>query len=153
MKTKQRGVSAGYSRNLTNNTVAKTPHSGVSAGYSRNLTNNTVAKTPHSGVSAELNGNRAKNNEAKKSECAWHEFLLQCLKFNKVEELSEFLNVFLTISEREEIPKRLQIVRELLKGEKTQRTIAESLKVSIANVTRASNIIKSGQYNLTRLLK
>ncbi|HLX55353.1 MAG TPA: trp operon repressor [Aquella sp.] len=88
-----------------------------------------------------------------KNDCAWHEFLQQCMKFDKIEELEEFFNVFLTISEREEIPKRLQIVNELLKGEKTQREIAESLKVSIANVTRASNIIKSEQYNLTKLLK
>jgi TrpR family trp operon transcriptional repressor len=88
----------------------------------------------------------------KKNDCAWREFLNQCMKFDKIEELEEFFNVFLTISEREEIPKRLQIVNELLKGEKTQREIAESLKVSIANVTRASNIIKSEQFNLTKLL-
>jgi len=89
----------------------------------------------------------------KKSDCAWQEFLQQCMKFNKIEDLAEFFNVFLTISEREEIPKRLQIVNELLKGEKTQREIAENLKVSIANITRASNIIKSKQFNLNKLLK
>ncbi len=109
-------------------------------------------KTKQRGVSAELNGSSI-NNEAKKNDCAWQEFLKQCMKFDKIEDLAEFFDVFLTISEREEIPKRLQIVNELLKGEKTQREIAESLKVSIANVTRASNIIKSKQFNLNKLLK
>lgn len=88
----------------------------------------------------------------KKSDVAWSEFLKQCMRFNKIEDLAIFFDVFLTISEREEIPKRLQIVKELLKSEKTQREIAEDLGVSIANVTRASNIIKSKQYNLTKLL-
>ena len=88
----------------------------------------------------------------KKSGDAWHEFIKQCIGFNKIEDLSMFFNVVLTISERDEIPKRLQIFKEVLKGEKTQREIAKDLKVSIANVTRASNIIKSKQYNLTKLL-
>lgn len=88
----------------------------------------------------------------KKMDNAWHEFTQQCMGFDKVEDLATFFEVFLTISEREEIPKRLQIVKELLKNEKTQREIAEDLKVSIANVTRASNIIKSKRYNLTKLL-
>lgn len=87
-----------------------------------------------------------------KIDSAWYEFLAQCLKFNNIEDLAEFLDVFLTISEREEIPKRLQIVRELLQGKKTQRQIAENLQVSIANITRASNLIKSKQYNLKKIL-
>lgn len=82
-----------------------------------------------------------------------NEFLNQCMKFNDIKDLAKFFEVILTISERNEIPKRLQIIRELLKGEKTQRELAESLKVSIANVTRASNLIKSNQYNLKKLLE
>lgn len=89
----------------------------------------------------------------KKSDAAWNEFIQQCIGFDKIEDLSTFFNVVLTISEREEIPKRLQIFKELLKGEKTQREIASDLSVSIANITRASNIIKSRQYNLNELLK
>ncbi|MCE3269000.1 MAG: tRPR [Burkholderiales bacterium] len=89
----------------------------------------------------------------KKIDISWQEFLGQCLKYKTIDELAEFFELFLTISEREEIPKRLQIVNELIKGKSTQREIAKNLKVSIANVTRASNIIKSKQFNLTKLLK
>ncbi|MCC2624464.1 MAG: tRPR [Burkholderiales bacterium] len=152
-KTPIGGVSAELERNSVNDGAAKTPIGGVSAELERNLVNDGAAKTPIGEVSAGAERNSVNNGAAKKTDYPWHEFLEQCMKFNKVEDLAEFLNVFLTISERDEIPKRLQIVKELMKGEKTQREIAESLKVSIANVTRASNIIKSGQYNLTKLLK
>lgn len=88
----------------------------------------------------------------KKNDPAWQEFLAECVRFKDIHDLAIFFEVFLTISEREEIPKRLQIVKELLMGRKTQREIAEDLKVSIANITRASNLIKSGHYNLNKLL-
>lgn len=79
-------------------------------------------------------------------------FLEHCSRCKTKEELSDFFNVILTISEREELPKRLDIIRELLIGEKTQREIASHLKVSIANITRASNLIKSSKYDLKKML-
>lgn len=82
----------------------------------------------------------------------WLEFLEQCMKFEKIHDLEIFLNTFLTITEREDISKRFQIVKELLQKKRTQHEISEYVKVSIANVTRASNIIKSKQYNLNKLL-
>lgn len=81
-----------------------------------------------------------------------NEFVEQCSRFKTKEELADFFDVILTISEREELPKRLEIVRELLLAKKTQREIAKYLKVSIANITRASNLIKSTKYDLKKML-
>ena len=87
-----------------------------------------------------------------KSTGDWKSFVQHCMAFKTPRELERFFEVVLTISEREEIPKRLAIVQELLKGEKTQREIAKSLRVSIANITRASNMIKAVPYELKTIV-
>jgi TrpR family trp operon transcriptional repressor len=49
----------------------------------------------------------------------------------------------MTQEERRDLTNRFRITRELIKGEKTQREIAKTLNVSIANITRGSNFLKT----------
>ena len=72
----------------------------------------------------------------------WQQFLKFCAKLKTAEQFDAFFELFLTINEREELLARFKIVKELLKGEKTQREIAEEHKVSIAKITRGSNQLK-----------
>lgn len=90
-------------------------------------------------------------NISVKKNKAWQVFVNRCHTFKSPSELEHFFEVILTISEREELPKRVAIICELLKGQKTQREIAKQLGVSIANITRASNVIKASTLNLTTL--
>lgn len=53
------------------------------------------------------------------------------------------LSVLLTPDERDTVLSRMNIVYELLEGEKSQRQISQLLKVGIATVTRGSNQMKS----------
>jgi Trp operon repressor len=67
-------------------------------------------------------------------------------KFAKLKNTSElfmFFEIFLTYTERDEFIKRFRIIEELLNGNKTQRDIARDLNVSIANVNRGSNVLKT----------
>jgi len=85
-------------------------------------------------------------------EIAFKNFVQHCLSLEKAEYLTLFFEVVLTQTEREEFPKRLAILQALLKGDQTQREIAEDLGVSIANITRASNLIKASDLDLKKLL-
>lgn len=76
-------------------------------------------------------------------EADWQTFLDKCSQLKTKEDLVTFFDVFLTISEKGELAKRFKIIQELLLGNKTQREIAKDLKVSIANVSRGSNVLKT----------
>ena len=76
-------------------------------------------------------------------EDGWWCFLALCIELKSSEELNDFFNLFLTIEERNDIADRFLLVRDLLKGEKTQREIAKDLRVSIAKITRGSNSLKT----------
>jgi TrpR family trp operon transcriptional repressor len=78
---------------------------------------------------------------------AWQGFLEQCLACETQAQLSEFFALYLTISEKSELANRFAIIQELLKGNKSQREIASSLKVSLANVSRGSNALKVMRLN------
>jgi len=86
-------------------------------------------------------------------EDGWWRFLQVCLKTKTPEMLNEFFHVFLTPEERADISKRILIVQELLKGEKTQREMAKDLEVSIAKITRGSNELKGTSEKLKQFLK
>ncbi|HSX11390.1 MAG TPA: trp operon repressor [Chlamydiales bacterium] len=86
-------------------------------------------------------------------EDGWWGFLELCSGVKGAEALNELLWLFLTHEERADIATRFLIVRELLKGEKTQREIAKDLGVSIAKITRGSNYLKTISKNLRRLLE
>lgn len=61
------------------------------------------------------------------------------------EEYSEFLSGLLTPAELEELPKRLEIIRQLKQGI-PQAKIAKDLGVGIATVTRGSKELKQGRF-------
>lgn len=69
-------------------------------------------------------------------------FLGLCLQSEGEGGLEALLRVLLTPTEIHEIAFRVLILRELLQGERTQRAIAQYLRVSLANVTRGSNVLK-----------
>ena len=75
-------------------------------------------------------------------EDGWWRFLRLCLEVDTPEQLDEFFTFFLTNEERCDLASRFLLVRELIKGEKTQRQIAEDLEVSISKITRGSNAMK-----------
>ena len=65
--------------------------------------------------------------------------------------MSEFLGDLLTPAEKEEIPKRLQIVKMLLQGV-PQRQVSEKLGVGIATVTRGARELKKKNSAFRKLL-
>ncbi len=83
----------------------------------------------------------------------WQQFIERSLKFKSEPELQLFFDVILTPSEKIEFGNRLAILSELISAKKTQREIARSLNVSIANISRGSNVIKNSQVNLKEFLK
>jgi len=83
----------------------------------------------------------------------WWQLIDLCLKAKTPEKLSALFHVFLTPEERDDLSKRLLIVQELLKGEKTQREMAKDLDVSIAKITRGSNELKGIDEKLKQFLK
>lgn len=90
--------------------------------------------------------------EKELEEIGWRGFVEQCLKVEATEDLEAFFELFLTSGEREEIAARFLIVRELLKGDKPQREIARSIGVSIANVSRGANVLKTMKDRLKKFL-
>lgn len=82
----------------------------------------------------------------------WTEFLKLCSKIESQKEFGEFFELFLTIEERETIASRYLIIKALLEEKLTQREMAETYKVSIAQITRGSNALKIIDPALKKLL-
>jgi TrpR family trp operon transcriptional repressor len=91
--------------------------------------------------------------ETKTEKDGWRGFLERCQKAKTLNDLEAYFNLFLTPTERQEIAGRYLIVRELLKGEKTQREIAKDIGVSIANISRGSNMLKTTGDDLKKFLE
>lgn len=70
-----------------------------------------------------------------------------------VKELEKLLSLLLTFDEREQLASRVLIIQALLKGELTQREIAEKFNVSIAQITRGSNALKITDEEFKKLLE
>jgi TrpR family trp operon transcriptional repressor len=81
----------------------------------------------------------------------WRPFVELCAKAQGVEALEDLFWLFLTAKERKDIATRYQIVKELIRGEKTQREMARDLKVSIAKITRGSNFLKLANEKLKEM--
>lgn len=73
----------------------------------------------------------------------WQQFvelLTQAVQENKIEAL---LSMFLTPDERTSLGLRVQIIRELLDNQRSQREIQQYLNTSAATITRGSNMLKT----------
>lgn len=73
---------------------------------------------------------------------AWQRLLQLILKAKEEDQLDKLLELFLTISERDALSSRYQIVEALLVGDAPQREIAETLGLSISKITYGSNALK-----------
>jgi TrpR family trp operon transcriptional repressor len=94
-----------------------------------------------------------KQTEPVLSEKGWRGFFKLCQSIKDSKQLQEFFEVFLAKEEVEMLSARYWIVRALIKGELTQREIAKKYKVSIAQITRGSNALKSISPKLKAFLK
>lgn len=83
-----------------------------------------------------------KNSNQASAKDGWCGFLELCTKMRSAEDFGRMFDLFLTIEEKENIASRYLIVAALLEGRLTQREIAETFKVSIAQITRGSNALK-----------
>ena len=83
----------------------------------------------------------------------WQDFINLCSSIQSPEELNKLFDLFLTIEEKETLASRYLIIKALVAGKLTQREIAETSKVSIAQITRGSNALKIISPELKELLK
>ena len=67
--------------------------------------------------------------------------------------LVNFIEVILSDREFEGISTRLEILRALIEGHESHRTIADRLKVSIATVTRMGNIARTRTDACTKVIQ
>lgn len=76
-------------------------------------------------------------------EQVWKEVIQLFAELKTKEEVEILLNCFLTIEEKNDIVDRFRIIKSLLRGDKPQRQLSEELNVSIAKITRGSNMLKT----------
>ena len=97
----------------------------------------------------------------------WSGLLRPCFEEEKVDNLSELVEIFaaetdkatmrklleelLTPGEREDIAKRWYLLKELYKGT-TQRKIASDMEISLCKITRGSRILKQDDSAFRKIL-
>ena len=86
-------------------------------------------------------------------EDGWRKFIKLLVAVKEPRILEELSKLFFTPEERNSISKRISIIEELIKGEMTQREMAEDLEISIAKITRGSNALKETSPKLIQFLK
>lgn len=82
----------------------------------------------------------------------WLEFVSLCQKVEGDKQWQEFLDLITTPAERQAITLRYLIIKELIKGDKTQRAIAKEVATSVAKITRGSNYLKGISKQLLNFL-
>ena len=70
------------------------------------------------------------------------EFIEIIHKAKSLSQLKDLVTLLTTLDEQQSFGKRIQIIKTLIEGEKTQREIASDLNLSIAKITRGSNALK-----------
>ena len=73
----------------------------------------------------------------------WQQIIDLIGRSNDSKQHGMLLTMLLTRDEREALVARVNIIRELLKGDLSQRQISQMLGVGIATITRGSNELKS----------
>lgn len=76
----------------------------------------------------------------------FRQFVAQLCSYKDEKSLGSFLGAILTPKEKQELSKRLQIIKMLKKG-LPQREIAEKLGVGLATVTRGSRELAKGNFS------
>lgn len=87
------------------------------------------------------------------AEDGWKLFIELCNELKNKEQFAGFLDFFLTLEEKEDIAKRVLIIKELLLGSVTQRELASKLGVSISKITRGSHALKRYDPEVKRLIQ
>lgn len=82
----------------------------------------------------------------------WQQILDLIKQSSGSNEHEMLLTMLLTSDEREALVARVNIFRELLKGDLSQRQISQMLGVGIATITRGSNELKSKTEEEKRVL-
>jgi len=82
----------------------------------------------------------------------WQQILDLIKRSTESEQHEMLLTMLLTSDERDALVARVNIFRELLKGDLSQRQISQMLGVGIATITRGSNELKSKQDQEKQLL-
>jgi TrpR family transcriptional regulator, trp operon repressor len=85
-------------------------------------------------------------------EDGWQGFLELCVNAGSTKELDRLMELFLTIEEKKTLASRFLVVKALLEGKLSQREIAKTYKVSIAQITRGSNALKRIDNKLKKLI-
>jgi len=83
----------------------------------------------------------------------WDDFLTLFERAGSKAVLNELCGLLFTLEEKEQLSLRVELVNELLKGEKTQREISRDLNISIAKITRGSNALKTSSESLKKFIK
>ncbi len=88
-----------------------------------------------------------KNAGISQNEILLNQLLEMILSLHTKKEVLSFLSAILTPQEFEQLPARLEIVKQLKKGV-PQREIAEKLKVGIGTVSRGAREIKNNKFGM-----
>jgi len=83
----------------------------------------------------------------------WRKLITLLNDASQKDKLDALLQFFLTIEEQEQLADRIALIQALLKGDKPQRQIAKELNVSIAKITRGSNMLKTSDKKLKAYLQ
>lgn len=73
----------------------------------------------------------------------WQQFLELLQQAVREQKTDELLTMLLTPDERSALGLRVQIVRQLLNNQLSQREIQQQLNTSAATITRGSNMLKT----------
>ncbi len=90
---------------------------------------------------------------SKKTKTGWKQFLALCTNSDSPKLLDQLFDLLFTLDEKDQLNARCLIVKALLEGKLTQRQIAEELGVSISQITRGSNELKTVDKQLSEYLK
>lgn len=88
-----------------------------------------------------------------KEKDGWRQFLEICEKVKTKERFEEFFDLFLTLEEKDDLGKRFQVIKALMRDDEPQRDISKRLHVSIFKITRGSNALKITKPKLKAFLK
>ena len=83
----------------------------------------------------------------------WHQFLELSAASIKCNNFDALMQVLLTAEEKEQLSTRVLLLQQLLAGKKSQREIAQELKISISKITRGSNELKRSDAAMHTFLK